>query len=65
MKAFLVGCIFLVSVGVLAVLGQFFYPFLMLFVALVGVLLSLCLTVLAIWGLGKLLLFLWAYLRKK
>ena len=61
MKAFLVGLLFLFIVAVLAGMGLLLFPFLLVLGWIVRVILIAVLLILAVWLLGKLIL----YIRKK
>lgn len=61
MKAFLVGLLFLFIVAVLAGTGVLLFPFLLVLGWIVRVILIAVLLILAVWLLGKLIL----YIRKK
>ena len=61
MKAFLVGFLFLFIVAVLAGMGVLLFPFLLVLGWIVRVILIVVLLILAVWLLGKLIL----YIRKK
>lgn len=61
MKAFLVGLLFLFIVAVLAGTGVLLFPFLLVLGWIVRVILIVVLLILAVWLLGKLIL----YIRKK
>jgi len=61
MKAFLVGLLFLFIVAVLAGMGVLLFPFLLVLGWIVRVILIAVLLILAVWLLGKLIL----YIRKK
>ena len=61
MKAFLVGLLFLFIVAVLAGMGVLLFPFLLVLGWIVRVILIVVLLILAVWLLGKLIL----YIRKK
>ncbi len=58
MKAFLIGVIFLIAVAIIAGLGYLFIP-------LILVLGLIVLGILAVWILGKFIIFVWEALRKK
>lgn len=59
MKAFLVGFLFLFVVGVFIGIGFLLVPFLVVLSWLVRFILIVILICLAIWLLGKLILYLW------
>ena len=61
MKAFLVGLLFLFIVAVLAAMGVLLFPFLLVLSWIARVILIVVLLILAVWLLGKLVL----YIRKK
>jgi len=61
MKAFLTGLLFLFIVAVLAGMGVLLFPFLLVLGWIVRVILIVVLLILAVWLLGKLVL----YIRKK
>ena len=61
MKAFLVGLLFLFIVAVLAGMGVLLFPFLLVLGWIVRVILIAVLLILAVWLLGKLIL----YIQKK
>ena len=59
MKAFLVGLFFLFVVAILAGLGILLFPFLLVLGWLVRIALIAVLLILAIWLLGKFILYVW------
>lgn len=61
MKAFLTGFLFLFIVAVLAGMGVLLFPFLLVLSWIARVILIVVLLILAVWLLGKLIL----YIRKK
>ena len=63
MKAFLVGLLFLIAVGVLTVIGFFLYPVLWALSMALRVILSIALLVFAIWLLGKFIISVWERVR--
>ena len=65
MKAFLVGVIFLIAVAILAGLGCLFVPFILVLGLFLRFILLIVLGILAVWILGKFIIFVWEALRKK
>jgi len=63
MKAFFVGLLFLVAVGVLSGIGVLLFPLLMVLALLARVIIVLALVVFAIWLLGKFILYVWQRLK--
>jgi len=59
MKAFLVGLLFLLAVVIFACVGFFLVPFLLVLGFFLRIILSVLLVILAIWLLGKLILYIW------
>jgi hypothetical protein len=59
MKAFLVGLIFLVAVGVLAGVGVLIFPLLLLLAWVLRLILCFGLVILAVWLLGKFIIWAW------
>ena len=58
MKEFFVGLVFLIFVGVLAILGTLLFPLFLLIAFILRLVLSIAILVFFIWLLGKLILFL-------
>lgn len=65
MKAFVVGLIFLIAAGILAVIGLLLYPLLMVCGLFLEILFGAVFAILAIWVLGKLIIYIWDQLSKK
>ena len=65
MKAFLTGFIFLIAVAIIAGLGYLFIPLILVLGVFLRFILLIVLGVLAIWILGKFIIFVWEALRKK
>jgi len=65
MKAFLVGMIFIIAVAVLSGIGFLLYPFLLVLSIFLRIALGCALIILAIWLLGKFIIFIWEALFKK
>lgn len=63
MKAFLVGFIFLVVVAVFTGIGLLLFPLLVVTVLFLRVIFIAILVLLAIWLLGKLIIFTWEKIR--
>ncbi|MFH2139151.1 MAG: hypothetical protein ABII88_11705 [Candidatus Omnitrophota bacterium] len=59
MKAFLIGLIFLIAVIVMAGIGVLIIPLLLVLAFLLRVVVMLALLIVAIWLLGKFILFVW------
>ena len=59
MKAFFVGLLFLVAAGILAGLGILLSPLLLALAFALRLVLGIILVVLAIWLLGKFIIFVW------
>lgn len=59
MKAFLIGLLFLIAVCVLAGIGFLIFPFLIVLALFLRLIMILLLSVLAIWLLGKFIIFVW------
>ncbi len=64
MRAFFVGLLFLVAVVVLAGLGVLLFPLLFVLGILLRIILSFLFVILAIWLLGKFILFVWGKIKK-
>ena len=58
MKAFLIGMVFLIFVGVIASLGVLLFPLLLLIAFILRLMLSVAILVFFVWLVGKLILFL-------
>lgn len=65
MKAFLVGLLFLIAVLVLTSMGIFLYPLLLVTALLLRVIIGVLLFLLAIWILGKFIIWVWESIRGK
>jgi len=65
MKAFLVGLLFLFALGLLAVISIILFPFLMLLVFFLRILVGLALVIFFIWLLGKIVMLFFEELRGK
>ena len=65
MKAFLVGVIVLIAVTVMAGIGYLILPFLLVLGLVIKLVLAIVLVILAIWFLGKFVIFIWETLRQK
>ena len=65
MKAFLVGLIFILAVAIFIGLGFLLYPLLMLMVCFLRIIVALVLFILAVWLLGKFIIFVWEAIRKR
>jgi hypothetical protein len=63
MKAFLAGLIFLVAVAVFGVIGVLLFPLLIVMAWFLRLILSFVLLILAIWLLGKFIIFTWDKLK--
>lgn len=63
MKAFLVGLIFLIAVAVLSGIGIFLSPFFIILTFFLRIILGFLLVILAIWVLGKFIIFVWGRLK--
>lgn len=61
MKAFLVGLAFLIAVMILSAIG---YPILMLLVGFLRVFVGFAFVILAIWLLGKFIIWFWERIKK-
>jgi hypothetical protein len=59
MKAFLIGLIFLIAVSIFTGIGIFLSPFLLIFAWIVRLIIGFLLIILAIWLLGKFIIFIW------
>ncbi len=65
MKEFLVGLLFLVAVLILTGLGILLFPLLLILTFFLRIAVGFLLMLLAIWLLGKFIVFVWESLRKK
>jgi len=65
MKAFAVGLISLIAVGILAAIGVLLYPFIVVAGFFLKILLALVFVLFAIWLLGKFIIFIWDQAFKK
>jgi len=65
MRAFLIGVIFLIAVAIIAGLGYLFIPFILVLGLFLRFILLIVLGILAVWILGKFIIFVWEALRKK
>ena len=63
MKAFLVGLLFLIAVGILTAVGFFLYPVLWALSVVLRIILSIVLLIFAIWLLGKFIISVWEKVR--
>ncbi|MFH1245841.1 MAG: hypothetical protein V1662_05075 [Candidatus Omnitrophota bacterium] len=63
MKAFFVGLLFLLAVGVLSGLGILFFPFILVLSLALRVLIVIAFFVLAVWLVGKFIMFLWSKMK--
>jgi len=59
MKAFFIGLISLVAVALLAGIGIFLFPLIIVFSFFLKIVISLVFVVFAIWLLGKFIIFVW------
>lgn len=59
MKAFLTGLLFLAAVAILWGLGVLLFPLLMVLAVMIRVIVIITLLILAIWLLGKFILYVW------
>jgi len=64
MKAFLVGLLFLFAVALLSGVGVLLFPFLIVLAFFLRIILMLALVILAIWLLGKFIIFVWQKIEK-
>lgn len=65
MKAFFIGLIFLIAAVFFVGVGVLFFPVLLVLGWFLHFLLMFAFVILAIWLLGKLIIFLWEHLIKK
>ncbi len=65
MKEFLVGLLFLVAVLILTGLGILLFPLLLILTFFLRIAVGFLLMLLAVWLLGKFIVFVWESLRKK
>ena len=63
MKAFLVGLLFVIAVGILTAVGFFLYPVLWALSVVLRIILSIVLLIFAIWLLGKFIISVWERVR--
>ncbi|MFC1675409.1 hypothetical protein ACFL1K_05965 [Candidatus Omnitrophota bacterium] len=63
MKAFLAGLLFLVAVSAFAALGVLIYPLLLVLAVFLRMILAFLLVILAVWLLGKFIIFVWEKLK--
>jgi len=59
MRAFLVGLLFLLAVAVLAGIGILLFPLMILLAFILRLILGVLMVILAIWLLGKFIMFVW------
>ena len=59
MKAFFVGLLFIIAVGVLAGLGVLLYPFLAVLTFSLQFIIGIFIIIFAVWLLGKMIIFVW------
>ena len=59
MKAFFVGLLFIIAVGVLAGLGVLVYPFLAVLTFSLQFIIGIFIIIFAVWLLGKMIIFVW------
>lgn len=64
MKAFFVGLLFLLVLGLLSGLAVLFFPFIFILSLTLRVLFMVALFVLAVWFLGRFIMLLWAKSRE-
>lgn len=64
MKAFFVGLMFLFAVVLLAGVGLLLFPLLVMLGLLLRLVVAIALVILAIWLLGKFIIFVWGKLSK-
>lgn len=65
MKAFVVGLIFLIGLGALVGVGFLLYPLFVILGWFAQFLVIFLLVIACIWGLGKVVIFIWKELIKK
>ena len=65
MKAFLIGIVFLIAAGVFIGLGYLLLPFLLVMGLVLRFILIIVFLIVAVWALGKFIIFVWEALRKK
>ena len=65
MKAFLVGLVFLVAVLIFSVIGYLIFPLLLVLGVFLKFIISAALILLAIWFLGKSIIFVWESIKEK
>ena len=65
MKAFFIGLLFIIILGVLAVVGVLLYPLMSLLAMALYFITIIAFGIFAIWLLGKLILLVWETLRSK
>jgi hypothetical protein len=63
MKAFLAGFLFIIAVSILAGLGVLLFPLLLVLTFFLRIIISFAIVLLAIWLLGKFIIFVWERLR--
>lgn len=63
MKAFFVGLLFLLAVAILVGIGALAFPLLIVLGLFLRIALSFIFVILAIWLLGRLIIFIWERLR--
>ncbi len=64
MKAFFVGLMFLFAVVLLAGVGLLLFPLLVMLGLILRLVVAIALVILAIWFLGKFIIFVWGKLSK-
>jgi len=65
MKAFFVGLIFLLAVMILGAIGMLLFPFLFVLAWIFRAIIMFALTIVAIWLLGRFIIFVWEAMRKE
>ncbi len=65
MRAFLIGVIFLIAVAIITGLGYLLIPFILVLGLFLRFILLIVLGILAVWCLGKFIIFVWRALKGK
>ena len=63
MKAFGIGLIFLIAVGILAIIAVLLYPLIVALGLFLEILIAIAFVIMSIWLLGKLIIFVWGKFR--
>jgi len=64
MKAFIVGLLFLLCLGILAGVGVLFFPLLLFLAFFLRIIIVIAFVLISIWLLGKFIIYVWERLRE-